>query len=268
MFKWLLLLVGAYLFYLWLKGKKQIKFNQRNAAKPSSDKAPESMEPETMVSCQYCNVHLPKSEAMTYEQRFYCSSEHLHALDRQGWIGSAKWRISPNQDVRPENIPLDLAVIHHISLPPGEFGGRNIVDFFQNNLDPKAHPYFEQIANQKVSSHFLIDRRGKTTQFVSLHKRAWHAGVSQFCGREKCNDFSIGIELEGDGDTPFTNEQYASLAEVTGVLLKKYPDLQFAGHSDIAPERKTDPGPSFDWVRLTKIAKLSEEKLPFGSASR
>jgi AmpD protein len=106
------------------------------------------------------------------------------------------------------------------------------------------------------------------TQFISLHKRAWHAGVSQFFGREKCNDFSIGIELEGDGDVFFTNEQYASLAEMIGVLLKKFPDLRFAGHSDIAPERKTDPGPSFDWARLTKIAKLSEERLPFGSSSR
>jgi AmpD protein len=264
--------VGAYLFYLWLKGKKQIKFNQRNAAKPSSDKAPESMEPETMVSCQYCNVHLPKSEAMTYEQRFYCSSEHLHALDRQGWIGSAKWRISPNQDVRPENIPLDLAVIHHISLPPGEFKNKNashyIIDFFQNTLDIYSHPYFAEIASQKVSSHFLIARSGELIQFVSTQKKAWHAGVSSFMGRERCNDFSIGIELEGDGESAFEESQYETLAVLVKKLAASYPNLQFAGHSDIAPDRKTDPGIYFDWKKFQKETGIAPKNLPYGVASR
>jgi len=264
--KWALLVLGLGLAYWWLIAKKKSK------AQTADKKIQQGETPLTssqrMISCSYCDLHLPESDALPQDGRYYCCIEHRDSISQKGWWGKAQWCASTNFDERPEDLAINLAVIHHISLPPGEFGGRNIVDFFQNNLDPKAHPYFEQIANQKVSSHFLIDRRGKTTQFVSLHKRAWHAGVSQFCGREKCNDFSIGIELEGDGDTPFTNEQYASLAEVTGVLLKKYPDLQFAGHSDIAPERKTDPGPSFDWVRLTKIAKLSEEKLPFGSASR
>jgi N-acetyl-anhydromuramoyl-L-alanine amidase len=166
-------------------------------------------------------------------------------------------------------LAVNLAVIHHISLAAlVNLEGGILLISFRIIWIPRRIPTLSRLPIKRYRATFLIDRRGKTTQFVSLHKRAWHAGVSQFCGREKCNDFSIGIELEGDGDTPFTNEQYASLAEVTGVLLKKFPDLQFAGHSDIAPERKTDPGPSFDWARLTKIAKLSEERLPFGSASR
>lgn len=272
MFKWFLLLVGAYLFYRWLKGKKQIKFNERNASNLSPDKDLASLEPETMVSCQYCNVHLPKSEAMMYEQRFYCSSEHLHTLDKQGWIGSAKWRISPHQDVRPENISLDLVVIHHISLPPSEFINKSnshyIVDFFQNKLDLQAHPYFAEIAGQKVSSHFLIARSGELIQFVSTQNKAWHAGVSSFLGREKCNDFSVGIELEGDGESTFEELQYETLASLVKKLAVSYPNLQFAGHSDIAPDRKTDPGIYFDWKKFQKETGISSKNLPYGIFSR
>ncbi|QWD67308.1 1,6-anhydro-N-acetylmuramyl-L-alanine amidase AmpD [Polynucleobacter sp. MWH-Aus1W21] len=221
-----------------------------------------------MVQCQHCKVHLPQPEALTCEDRFYCSREHLHALDSNGWIGDAHWRISPNQDVRPENIQADLAVIHHISLPPGEFrrrdSSKHIVDFFQNKLDPNGHPYFAEIADQKVSSHFLITRSGTLVQFVSAHRKAWHAGVSEFLGREKCNDFSIGIELEGDGDTPFEAAQYQALTNLIRKLTSAFPNLQFAGHSDIAPERKTDPGIYFDWKKFQKETGISVNKLPFG----
>ena len=265
-------MVGAYLFYLWLRGKKQIKFNQKNALKPNSDKGAAAMEPETMVSCQHCNVHLPKSEAMMQEQRFYCSVEHLHTLDGKGWIGSAKWRISPNQDLRPENTPLDLAVIHHISLPPGGFKNKStshyIVDFFQNKLDIHSHPYFVEIASQKVSSHFLITRSGELIQFVSTHNKAWHAGISSFMGRERCNDFSIGIELEGDGESAFEEAQYETLATLVKKLTLSYPNLQFAGHSDIAPDRKTDPGIYFDWKKFQKETGITPKNFPYGIASR
>jgi len=184
------------------------------------------------------------------------------------WLSDVTRIVSPNFNDRPSEDDISLIVIHCISLPPNEFGANYIDDLFCNRLNPSLHPYFEAIATLKVSAHLLIQRDGECVQYVPFHKRAWHAGTSQFFGREKCNDFSIGIELEGDGDVFFTNEQYVSLAEMIGVLLKKFPDLRFAGHSDIAPERKTDPGPSFDWARLTKIAKLSEERLPFGDSSR
>ena len=225
-----------------------------------------------MVPCQYCKVHLPKSEAIAHEQRFYCSPEHFDVLDEQGWIGSANWRLSPNQDVRPENIQPDLAVIHHISLPPSEFQSKSthhyIVDFFQNKLDPNIHPYFAEIAGQKVSSHFLITRSGELIQCVSTQNKAWHAGVSSFMGREKCNDFSIGIELEGDGATAFEEIQYQTLAALIAKLEVTYPNLQFAGHSDIAPDRKTDPGKYFDWKKFQKETNISLKNLPYGLSSR
>ena len=228
--------------------------------------------PEVMVQCQCCNVHLPKSEAFTYGERFYCSKEHLQTLDSQGWIGDARWSISPNQDARPENVSPDLAVIHHISLPPGEFrnkpSSQHIVDFFQNKLDPSAHPYFAEIADQKVSSHFLITRSGELIQFVSTQNKAWHAGKSSFQGRDKCNDFSIGIEMEGDGDSSFEAAQYQTLANLISKLGITYPNLQFAGHSDIAPDRKTDPGIYFDWKKFQKETGISAERLPFGLGSR
>jgi AmpD protein len=271
-FKWLLLIAGIILFYLWFKGKKQTKAVNQESSRPKPAKAEVASEPEAMVLCQFCKVHLPKPDALVIEDRFYCSKEHLHAVDERGWLGSALWRISPNQDVRPENIIPDLAVVHHISLPPGNFKSQTssqyIIDFFQNNLDVSVHPYFEEIASQKVSSHFLITRTGKLIQFVSTQNKAWHAGVSSFLGREKCNDFSIGIELEGDGDTVFEEAQYQALAKLMAKLTEIYPQLQVAGHSDIAPERKTDPGKFFDWKKFQKATGISSEKLPFGLDSR
>lgn len=272
MFKWLLLLAGAYLLLRWLKGKNTLQSEKRNASRPSAEKAKTVIEPEVMVQCQHCKLHLPKSEARIFEERFYCSQEHLNSLDEQGWIGSASWRLSPNQDMRPENISPDLVVIHHISLPPGEFRAKDssqyIVDFFQNQLDPKLHPYFEEIAGQKVSSHFLITRSGELIQFVSTQNKAWHAGVSSFMGRERCNDFSIGIELEGDGETPFEEAQYRALKKLIPILEEQYPNLQFAGHSDIAPDRKMDPGIYFDWKKFQKETNVSQKNLPYGLTSR
>lgn len=264
--------MGAYLLYRWLKGKKHLQSPKGDSHQPNPEKAPGVIQPEEMVQCQHCKLHLPKSEAKAFDQRFYCSQEHFNALDQKGWIGFAKWRFSPNQDTRPENVSPDLVVIHHISLPPGEFRLKNtsqyIVDFFQNQLDSTLHPYFEEIAGQKVSSHFLITRSGELLQFVSTQNKAWHAGVSSFMGRERCNDFSIGIELEGDGETPFEEAQYQTLKKMIPLLGSRYPNLQFAGHSDIAPDRKTDPGMFFDWKRFQKETNISLQNLPYGLTSR
>jgi len=272
LFKWLLLFAGAGLFYLWIKGKKKTELNAKNSPKPNKGQPEKPAAPEVMVQCHCCKVHLPESEAFMFDERFYCSREHLQTLDLQGWVGDARWNISPNQDARPENIDPDLVVIHHISLPPGEFRNRSscqyIVDFFQNKLDPSAHPYFAEIADQKVSSHFLITRSGELIQFVSTQNKAWHAGKSTFQGREKCNDFSIGIEMEGDGDSSFEATQYQVLANLIAKLVRTYPHLQFAGHSDIAPDRKKDPGIYFDWKKFQKETGISAEKFPFGLSSR
>ncbi len=151
---------------------------------------------------------------------------------------------------------VDLLVIHGVSLPPGEFGGPWIDALFQNRLDPQAHPYFGPIAGLKVSSHLLIRRDGELIQYVDLTKRAWHAGVSSFQGRERCNDFSIGIELEGTDDLPYASSQYQVLAEVSRTILTRFPAItpdRIVGHSDIAPGRKTDPGPAFDWERYRRL---------------
>ena len=161
----------------------------------------------------------------------------------------AQFIASPNYDARPAGCAVDLIVIHHISLPPGEFGGPGIVQLFTNRLDPAAHPFYASIAGMKVSAHFLVRRDGGLIQFVPGAKRAWHAGESSWRGRARCNDFSIGIELEGDGEVPFTEAQYRTLAELTRALKDRYPIADIAGHSDVAPGRKTDPGPHFDWVR-------------------
>ncbi len=160
---------------------------------------------------------------------------------------------SPNCDVRPDGAVVDLLVIHNISLPPGEFGGGNVQKFFMNELDSSLHPYFEEINDMQVSSHLLIERDGKLTQFVPFNMRAWHAGQSCFDGRDYCNDFSIGIEMEGADDVPYTDVQYDVLNTVIMSLQMAYPGLyknQIVGHSDIAPGRKTDPGPAFDWGKL------------------
>jgi len=270
--KWLFLLSGAALFYFWLKANRQkTSKNGMHSQSHSRVKAKIST-PEAMVQCQYCKIHLPQSEATFIEDRFYCSKEHVNKIDEQGWLGSTFWRVSPNYDLRPNRATPELVVLHHISLPPGDFQKRScthfIVDFFQNKLDSSAHPYFREIADQKVSSHFLISRVGEVFQFVSTQNKAWHAGVSSFLGREKCNDFSIGIELEGDGECEFEENQYEALQILIAQLSTQYPNLQFAGHSDIAPYRKTDPGIQFDWKKFQKKSGLSVEKFPYGLNSR
>ena len=141
-------------------------------------------------------------------------------------------------------------MIHNISLPPGDFGGPHIDELFMGTLDPAAHPFFEEIAGLRVSAHYLIRRDGSLIQYVPPEKRAWHAGVSCWKGREKCNDFSIGVELEGADDVPFAEPQYETLARLTRELQEQFGPLDIAGHSDIAPDRKTDPGPWFDWQRF------------------
>jgi AmpD protein len=178
------------------------------------------------------------------------------SINSSGIITGATQRNSPNQDQRPEECCIDLLVIHNISLPPGEFGGPWIDDLFMNRLNPEDHPYFATIASHQVSSHLLIRRDGEIIQYVSFEKRAWHAGDSCFDGKERCNDFSIGIELEGSDDTKFTDAQYTSLAEVTKEIQDKFPAItseRIIGHNDIAPERKTDPGPEFDWERYRRL---------------
>ena len=172
--------------------------------------------------------------------------------NRTGLVVSARQVLSPHFDARPPGIEPDLLVIHGISLPPGEFGGPCIEAFFCGNLPLEAHPYFASLAALKVSSHLFIRRDGSLLQFVPLGSRAWHAGVSSFGGRGACNDFSIGIELEGSDDVPYETQQYATLVALTKALRAAYPAItaeRIVGHADIAPDRKTDPGAAFDWPR-------------------
>lgn len=171
-------------------------------------------------------------------------------------INGIPFHPSPNCDARPANSNIDLLVIHNISLPPNEFGGKYIDDFFTNQLDYSAHAYFQTIQNLCVSAHLLIHRDGEIIQYVPFSKRAWHAGASIFSGREGCNDFSIGIELEGADNISYTMLQYQRLAEVTKLLRESYPQItpdRIVGHSDIAPGRKTDPGAAFDWNYFRSI---------------
>lgn len=188
-------------------------------------------------------------------------------IDKEGWCQEAKQLVSPNQDDRPLNQTIDLLVIHNISLPPGEFGGRCIADLFLNRLDCNRHPFFEQLRSLKVSSHFLIGRDGALIQFVSTEKRAWHAGVSSYRGRMGCNDFSIGIEIEGTDYEPFMAVQYNTLILLTEALCRRYPLESVTGHQHIAPERKTDPGPFFNWThyqeKLEKTGVLASRTVPF-----
>lgn len=170
--------------------------------------------------------------------------------DSNGWVEQIRHVSSPNFDARPDGIVVDLIVIHNISLPPGVFGGEAIIDFFTNRLDVGAHPYFQSIASVRVSAHFLIRRSGETIQFVACDQRAWHAGQSQWSGRSACNDYSIGIELEGTDETAYSEEQYALLSELTRAIKQRYPIKDIVGHSDIAPGRKSDPGPCFEWERF------------------
>jgi AmpD protein len=169
---------------------------------------------------------------------------------------------SPNFDARPEFALITLLVIHNISLPPGQFGGSFIADLFGNQLDYDAHPYFDQLRALRVSAHFLIRRDGLVMQFVSCKNRAWHAGASMFLGRERCNDFSIGIELEGTDLEPFTVLQYEVLCALTQALQMRYPLTDVVGHEHIASGRKTDPGPFFDWHRYQESLNKYAHVIP------
>ena len=177
----------------------------------------------------------------------------LQVNSETGIVAGARQVPSPNCDDRPDTTAPELLVLHGISLPPGEFGGPEIEQLFTNRLDWDAHPYFAEIRGLEVSSHLLIRRDGELVQFVPLTRRAWHAGESSFRGRDCCNDYAIGIELEGEDETAYTDEQYQVLTEICRAILSAYPSIsgrEIAAHSDIAPRRKTDPGPAFDWLRL------------------
>lgn len=182
---------------------------------------------------------------------------------RTGWMQPARQVVSPNRDERPGGALPELILVHGISLPPDEYGGPWIDRLFTNTLPPNApevHPFFATVMALEVSSHLLIRRDGEYVQYVPFHLRAWHAGQSSYCGRERCNDFSIGIELEGSDELPYEPAQYRALSTAVHALCRAYPSLspeRIAGHSDVAPGRKTDPGPAFDWPRLRALLRLS-----------
>jgi AmpD protein len=183
-------------------------------------------------------------------------------LWQQGWCLGAEKCESPNFGPRPVNAHIDLIVVHSISLPPGQYGGQGVQQLFTNQLDWDAHPYFQTIRGLEVSSHFFIERTGRVWQFVSCNDRAWHAGVSQYRGRPNCNDDSVGIELEGlEGDT-FEVAQYESLAKLCQALGQHYPIAHVAGHEHIAPGRKKDPGPGFNWDVLQKNVAWPPQYFP------
>jgi N-acetyl-anhydromuramoyl-L-alanine amidase len=176
-------------------------------------------------------------------------------LTNDGWLSGARIMPSPNRDERPAGESVRLLVIHAISLPPGQFGGDGVIRLFNNELDPVVHPYYQEICGLRVSAHFFIRRDGRVIQFVPTAQRAWHAGISQWRGRERCNDFSLGIEVEGCDTQPFMPIQYIRLARLIRVLRRAYPIDDIVGHADIAPGRKTDPGPCFDWHRLRHLLR-------------
>lgn len=183
-------------------------------------------------------------------------------IDDQGWLQDVEIIRSPNHEARPPEAAIKLIVVHGISLPPGEYGGGFVQKLFTNQLDPLQHDYFAEIADLKVSAHCLIERSGHLIQFVSFQDRAWHAGLSSWHNEENCNDFSIGIELEGSDDEPYTEAQYQQLAGLVISLRKKYPQISeqsICGHSDIAPDRKTDPGPLFDWQKLALLTTVNTD---------
>jgi AmpD protein len=175
----------------------------------------------------------------------------LGPVDQSGWLTGAEWIPSPNHDARHAGVVVKLLVVHAISLPPSKFCGNAVIEFFTNRLDPSAHPYFATIAARRVSAHFFIRRDGQLIQFVSTDARAWHAGASCWRERERCNDYSLGVELEGDDRSAYTDAQYAMLNRLIAVLRQRYPLEACVAHADIAPGRKTDPGPYFDWSRIT-----------------
>lgn len=175
---------------------------------------------------------------------------------KKGVVVGARYVPSPNYNERPDGVNIDLIVVHGISLPPGKFGGQWIDDFFTNTLDPTQHPYFATIVSKKVSAHCLIRREGEIVQYVPFHYRAWHAGESVYQGREECNDFSIGIELEGEDTVPYTSTQYQVLTNLVQALQQHYPAItrdRVVGHCHVAPQRKTDPGEAFDWPLLANL---------------
>ena len=177
---------------------------------------------------------------------------------KTGWISGLRHCPSPNHDDRPDNSGIELLVIHGISLPPGQYGGDYIDQLFTNSLQADEHPYFKEICDLRVSSHLMIRRSGVITQYVPLNKRAWHAGESEFKGRSCCNDYSIGIELEGCDDESYEDAQYASLKQLTEIIMKHWPIIiqdHIVRHSDIAPGRKTDPGTAFDWQRYQGLIR-------------
>ena len=178
------------------------------------------------------------------------------SIGADGWLAGVRRSASPNCDERPDDEAVSLVVIHAISLPPAQFGGDGILRLFTNRLDPAAHPYFAQISSLRVSAHFLISRTGELIQFVSCRQRAWHAGLSSWNGRQRCNDFSLGIELEGCDHLPFADAQYARLLALLELLGRRYPIDAVVGHCDVSPGRKTDPGPCFDWQRLASLGDL------------
>ena len=177
-------------------------------------------------------------------------------LNKEGWLAGCRRVVSPNQDERPPDAEVSLLVVHSISLPPGEYGGDAIERLFTNRLEPQAHPYFREIAGLQVSAHFLVRRDGALVQFVPVGRRAWHAGASRWRGRARCNDFSLGIELEGSDTGPFEAAQYRALARLVRALRVALPLREVAAHSDVAPGRKTDPGAGFAWRRW--LALLSQ----------
>jgi len=186
-------------------------------------------------------------------------------LDRHGWLlpdREVSHAPSPNHDERPTDAQVSLLVIHNISLPPGEFGGPHIVRLFTNTLDYTAHPWLERLRDLRVSTHFLVRRDGAIVQCVPTLKRAWHAGASWHAGRGRCNDFSIGVELEGTDTLPYADAQYDALAALTQVLRSRHPLAAVRGHEHIAPMRKTDPGPAFDWLRYAHQADWPRRLLP------
>ena len=190
------------------------------------------------------------------------SSAPGFALDAAGWVRPAHHLHSPNQDARPPGTAIELLLIHNISLPPGEFGTGHIERLFTNTLDHAAHPYFATLRGLRVSAHFLIARDGALTQFVACAARAWHAGQSVFEGRDRCNDFSLGIELEGSDAVAYTDAQYDVLARLARALFGAYPLRAVRGHEHVSAPRKTDPGPAFDWRRLARALNLGPAAFP------
>lgn len=186
-------------------------------------------------------------------------------LDRHGWLVPGEQVTlapSPNCDRRPSGTQVSLLVVHNISLPPGQFGGPYVQALFQNTIDLNAHPWFVNLKGLRVSAHFFVRRDGSIVQFVSTDARAWHAGVSRFAGRERCNDFSIGIEVEGTDTMPYLDAQYAALGVLWPLLQSRYPLAAVRGHEHIAPVRKTDPGPAFDWGRFAEVTGVALRQLP------